>query len=76
MSSLRKLQNICVTNDHVYVAFVVITIRYFPLQTQEYSINGEIYTSYAGAVGILLNTIGKLTMGKIEIISVGMQFRS
>ena len=24
------LQSICVTNDHIYVPFVVITIRYFP----------------------------------------------
>ena len=35
-------------------------------QAVEYRINFEIYTPYAGAVGIFLHINGKFTMGKLQ----------
>ena len=35
-------------------------------QALEYLINWEIYTSYAGAAGMLLHINGKFTMGKLK----------
>ena len=38
--------------------------------------SGEIYTPYAGAAGMLLHINGNTTMGKIEIISFIVNFRT
>jgi hypothetical protein len=35
-------------------------------QALEYRINGEMYTPYAGATGMLLRMNGNITMGKLK----------